>query len=89
MDGQYQNVAFICTKTDDIEVSEILRDHEDVVRQKPGRWERIQLLTENAPIWAALFAGLAVNLRMAMYSAALVPHLGAAPLWQRARSFHR
>ena len=43
----------------------------------------IQLLTENAPIWAALFAGLAVNLRMAMYSASLQPYLGAAPFWQR------
>jgi predicted branched-subunit amino acid permease len=27
---------------------------------------------------------LAVNLRMAMYSAALAPYLGGAPLWQRA-----
>jgi len=31
-----------------------------------------------------LLAALAVNMRMAMYSAALVPYLGAAPLWQRA-----
>ncbi|MCV6591488.1 MAG: AzlC family ABC transporter permease [Silicimonas sp.] len=43
----------------------------------------IQLLSENAELWAALAAGLAVNLRMAMYSASLQPHLGAAPLWQR------
>ncbi|MEM9969859.1 MAG: AzlC family ABC transporter permease, partial [Pseudomonadota bacterium] len=28
-------------------------------------------------------ASLAVNLRMAMYSASLQPHLGAAPFWQR------
>ena len=31
-----------------------------------------------------LLTALAVNLRMAMYSASLAPHLGAAPLWQRA-----
>ena len=31
-----------------------------------------------------LLAALAVNLRMAMYSASLVPHLGAASVWQRA-----
>ena len=29
-------------------------------------------------------SALAVNLRMAMYSASLVAYLGAAPLWQRA-----
>jgi predicted branched-subunit amino acid permease len=31
-----------------------------------------------------LASALAVNLRMAMYSASLAPHLGKAPLWQRA-----
>ncbi len=31
-----------------------------------------------------LAAALLVNLRMAIYSAALAPHLGAAPLWKRA-----
>ncbi|MEL7262401.1 MAG: AzlC family ABC transporter permease, partial [Pseudomonadota bacterium] len=30
-----------------------------------------------------LISALAVNLRVAMYSAALTPYLGAAPLWQR------
>ncbi|KPQ06033.1 MAG: putative branched-chain amino acid permease (azaleucine resistance) [Rhodobacteraceae bacterium HLUCCA12] len=44
----------------------------------------IQLMSENAPVLVILATGLAVNLRMAMYSAALAPHLGAAPLWQRA-----
>ena len=44
----------------------------------------IQLMTENAPVLVVLATGLAVNLRMAMYSAALAPHLGAAPVWQRA-----
>jgi predicted branched-subunit amino acid permease len=31
-----------------------------------------------------LASALAVNLRMAMYSASLTPHLGATPIWQRA-----
>ena len=33
MDGQYGNVLFICTKTDDCEATEIMRDHEDVARK--------------------------------------------------------
>ncbi len=44
----------------------------------------IQLMIENAPVMVVLATGLAVNLRMAMYSAALAPHVGAAPVWQRA-----
>ena len=44
----------------------------------------IQLMVEGAPVLMVLAAALAVNMRMAMYSAALTPHLGAAPLWQRA-----
>ena len=49
-----------------------------------AQFTAVQLLTENAPVWAILAAALGVNLRMAMYSATLTPHLGAAPLWQRA-----
>ena len=49
-----------------------------------AQFTAVQLLTENAPVWVVLATSLAVNLRMAMYSAALTPHLGAAPLWQRA-----
>ncbi|MEL7026777.1 MAG: AzlC family ABC transporter permease [Pseudomonadota bacterium] len=49
-----------------------------------AQFTAVQLLTENAPVWAILAASLGVNLRMAMYSASLTPHLGAAPLWQRA-----
>jgi hypothetical protein len=30
MDGQYGNIAFICTQTDDCEATEIMRDHEDI-----------------------------------------------------------
>ncbi|MFN3953657.1 MAG: AzlC family ABC transporter permease [Pararhodobacter sp.] len=44
----------------------------------------IQLMSENAPVLVVLITALAVNLRMAMYSASLAPHLGAAPLWKRA-----
>ncbi|KAL7460700.1 hypothetical protein ACHAXS_001143 [Conticribra weissflogii] len=41
MNGQYGNIFFICTKCDDIESSETMRDHEDVARKKPGRWEKM------------------------------------------------
>jgi predicted branched-subunit amino acid permease len=44
----------------------------------------VQMLVDEAPTIIVIATALAVNLRMAMYSAALVPHLGAAPLWQRA-----
>ena len=43
----------------------------------------LQLMSDNAPVLIVLLAALAVNLRMAMYSAALTPHLGQAPAWQR------
>jgi alanine dehydrogenase len=42
------------------------------------------MMAENAPLIVAILAATAVNLRHAMYSASLAPHLGAAPLWQRA-----
>ena len=41
-------------------------------------------MQENAPVIMVLAAALAVNMRMAMYSASLAPHLGQAPFWQRA-----
>ena len=49
-----------------------------------SQFAAIQMMIENASIAFVLLAALAVNLRMAMYSAALVPYLGAAPFWQRA-----
>lgn len=49
-----------------------------------AQYAALQLMIDNAAIAFVLLAALAVNLRMAMYSAALVPHLGAAPMWQRA-----
>lgn len=44
----------------------------------------LQLMQENAPTVVVLTSALAVNMRVAMYSASLTPYLGAAPLWQRA-----
>ena len=55
-----------------------------VVIAGSAQFTAVQLMTENAPIWLVLAASLAVNLRMAMYSASLQPHLGKAKLWQRA-----
>ena len=49
-----------------------------------SQFAALQMMVENASIAFVLLAALAVNLRMAMYSASLVPYLGAAPLWQRA-----
>lgn len=49
-----------------------------------SQFAAVQLMVESAGIAFVLLAALAVNLRMAMYSAALVPYLGAAPLWRRA-----
>ena len=43
----------------------------------------MQLMAENAPTIVVLTSALAVNLRMAMYSASLASHLGKASLWQR------
>jgi predicted branched-subunit amino acid permease len=49
-----------------------------------AQFTAVQLLSDGAPALVALVSALAVNLRMAMYSASLTPYLGAAPLWQRA-----
>lgn len=48
-----------------------------------AQFTALQLLQENAPTLVIIASALAVNLRLAMYSAALTPYLGAAPLWQR------
>lgn len=49
-----------------------------------AQFASLQMMQDQAPIFMVLLAGLAVNMRMAMYSASLVPYLGKAPLWQRA-----
>jgi len=55
-----------------------------VVIAGAAQFTALQLLTEDAPTLVVLASSLAVNLRMAMYSASLTPHIGSAPLWQRA-----
>ena len=49
-----------------------------------SQFAAVHLMQDGMPIAIVVLSGLAVNLRMVMYSAALVPHLGPAPLWQRA-----
>ncbi|MDH2326473.1 AzlC family ABC transporter permease [Cereibacter sp. SYSU M97828] len=49
-----------------------------------SQFAALQLYADNAPTLIILATALAVNLRLAMYSAALTPHFGAAPMWQRA-----
>jgi len=49
-----------------------------------AQFAALQLLQDGAPTAIILASALAVNLRMAMYSASLTPYLGAAPMWQRA-----
>ena len=43
----------------------------------------LALMAEQAPVIIVLATSLAVNLRMAMYSAALAPHLGKAGSWTK------
>jgi predicted branched-subunit amino acid permease len=49
-----------------------------------SQFTALALLQDQAPVFVALLTALAVNLRTAMYSAALVPHIGQASLGQRA-----
>lgn len=49
-----------------------------------AQFTALQLMREQAPTLIVLISALAVNLRVAMYSASLTPYLGSAPLWQRA-----
>ncbi len=55
-----------------------------VVIAGAAQFTALQLMAEDAPTLVVLASALAVNLRMAMYSASLTPHIGGAPLWQRA-----
>ena len=48
-----------------------------------SQFTALQFMSENAPVLVVLASALAVNLRMAMYSASIAPHLGQAPTWQR------
>ncbi len=49
-----------------------------------SQFAALQLMVDNAPTLIVVATALAVNMRMAMYSASITPHLGAAPLWKRA-----
>ena len=49
-----------------------------------AQFTAVQLMVDGAPTLIVLATALAVNLRMAMYSASLVAHLGRAALWKRA-----
>ncbi|WP_085792361.1 AzlC family ABC transporter permease [Roseivivax jejudonensis] len=48
-----------------------------------AQFTALALMTEHAPVIVVLASALAVNLRMAMYSAAMTPHLGHLPVWKR------
>lgn len=49
-----------------------------------SQFAALQLLVDQAPVAVAVLTGLAVNLRMAMYSASLMPHFVGASLRLRA-----
>ncbi|WP_136636592.1 AzlC family ABC transporter permease [Pseudooceanicola onchidii] len=55
-----------------------------VVIAGAAQFTALHLLQNDTPTLIVILSALAVNLRMAMYSASLTPHLGAAPIWQRA-----
>ena len=55
-----------------------------VVIAGAAQFTALQLMLDQAPTILVLAAALVVNLRMAMYSAALAPHFGEAPFWKRA-----
>lgn len=48
-----------------------------------AQFAAVQLMVDNAPTLIVLATALAVNLRMAMYSASIAPYLGKAALWKR------
>lgn len=51
-----------------------------------SQFAAVQLMVEEAPTVIVLGTALAVNLRMAMYSAAISVHFRGLPLWKRALS---
>ena len=48
-----------------------------------SQFTALTLMRDDTPTLIILISALAVNLRVAMYSAALTPYLGGAPMWQR------
>ncbi|MDJ0821190.1 MAG: AzlC family ABC transporter permease [Paracoccaceae bacterium] len=55
-----------------------------VVIAGAAQFTALQLMQDNAPTIVVLASALAVNMRMAMYSASITPYLGALPIWKRA-----
>lgn len=55
-----------------------------VVFAGAAQFTALQLIVDDVPTAIVLISSLAVNLRVAMYSASLTPFIGGAPLWQRA-----
>lgn len=49
-----------------------------------AQFTAVQMMDANAPTIMILLTSIAVNLRMAMYSAALAPHLAQASPWHKA-----
>jgi predicted branched-subunit amino acid permease len=49
-----------------------------------AQFAAVQLLVEEAPTLVVILSALAINLRMAMYSASLAPHIGGVSIWKRA-----
>ncbi len=49
-----------------------------------AQFAAVQLMADNAPLLIIVATALAVNLRMAMYSASIAPYLRGVPFWQRA-----
>lgn len=49
-----------------------------------SQFTALQLLGDHAPLAIVVITSLAVNLRLAMYSASLAPLIGAQPFWKRA-----
>lgn len=49
-----------------------------------AQFAALQQMVADTPIAMILITALAVNLRMAMYSASLTPWIGKAPIWKRA-----
>jgi 4-azaleucine resistance transporter AzlC len=49
-----------------------------------SQFTALQLMAHEAPTFVVILAATAVNLRHAMYSASLAPHLGRLPVWRRA-----
>jgi predicted branched-subunit amino acid permease len=55
-----------------------------VVIAGAAQFTALQLMIDQETTWIIVLSALAINLRMAMYSASLTLHIGSAPLWQRA-----